>query len=254
MSDPEVNRLITSVTSESEVLRLSAPLFSTLFLVDLLDRVLDPKLPQLTNNDGEEMEFIALVYRLLDGVMPERIRAALDQAPDLDAASPTFWNWLAPKDAAPKQRTARKGKALGFMSTMGDGSIVLGTIELKARTLELHVNSESRAERGSRMIEALLGGLVGAPLMERQTIEQVLAERPDRGSSPKLSGLAPEEERQIIHAAWTSTTDGNSMNRSRLWATYRRAEPPDQRRVEKSSSRGSSSSKTTRPNAIRTIQ
>ena len=31
------------------------------------------------------------------------------------------------------------------MSTMGDGSIVLGTIELKARTLELHVNSESRA-------------------------------------------------------------------------------------------------------------
>ena len=199
MSDPEVNRLITSVTSESEILRLSAPLFSTLFLVDLLDRVLDPKLPQLTNNDGEEMEFIALVYRLLDGVMPEKIRAALDQAPDLDAASPTFWNWLAPKDAAPKQRTARKGKALGFMSTMGDGSIVLGTIELKARTLELHVNSESRAERGSRMIEALLDGLVDAPLMERQTIEQVLAERPDRGSSPKLSGLAPEEERQIIH-------------------------------------------------------
>ena len=49
------------------------------------------------------------------------------------------------------------------------------------------------------MIEALLGGLVGAPLMEHQTIEQVLAERPDRGSSPKLSGLAPEEERQIIH-------------------------------------------------------
>jgi hypothetical protein len=196
MSDPEVNRLITSVTSESEILRLSAPLFSTLFLVDLLDRVLDPKLPQLTNNDGEEMEFIALVYRLLDRAIPEKIRAALDQAPDLDAASPNFWNWLAPKDAAPKQRTARKDKALGFMSTMGDGSIVLGTIELKARTLELHVNSENRAERGGRMIEARLDGLIDAPLMERRTIEQVLAERPDRGSSPKLSGLAPQEERQ----------------------------------------------------------
>ena len=229
-------------------------MFSTLFLVDLLDRVLDPKLPQLANSDGEEMEFIALVYRLQDGVTPEKIRAALDQAPDLDAASPTFWNWLAPKDAAPKQRTARKGKALGFMSTMGDGSIVLGTIELKARTLELHVNSESRAERGRPMIEALLDGLVDAPLMERQTIEQALAERPDRGSAPKPSGLAPRRNARSSTVAWTSTTDGNSMNRSRLWATYRRAEPPDQRRVEKSSSRGSSSSRTTRLNTIRTTQ
>ena len=64
--DPEVDRLITSATSDSELLRASAPLFSTLFLVDLLDRVLDPKLPQLANSDGEEMEFIALVYRLKD--------------------------------------------------------------------------------------------------------------------------------------------------------------------------------------------
>ena len=87
------------------------------------------------------------------------------------------------------------------MSTMGDGSIVLGTIELKAKTLELHVNSESRAERGRAMIAALLDGLVGAPLMQRQTIEQALAERPDRGSAPKPSGLAPEEERQIIHSS-----------------------------------------------------
>jgi len=30
---------------------------------------------------------------------------------------------------------------------MSDGSIVLGTMELKAKTLELRVNSESRAER-----------------------------------------------------------------------------------------------------------
>ena len=80
---------------------------------------------------------------------------------------------------------------------MGDGSIVLGTIELKAKTLELHVNSEGRAERGRAMIAALLDGLVGAPLMQRQTIEQALAERSDRGSAPKPSGLTPEEERQV---------------------------------------------------------
>ena len=199
--DPDVGRLITSATGTTELLRVSAPLFSTLFLVDLLDRVLDAKLPQLANSDGEEMEFIVLVYRLKNGVTQERIRATLDQAPDLDAASPTFWNWLAPKNAAPKQNPRRKGKALGYMSTMGDGSIVLGTIELKAKTLELHVNSEGRAERGRAMISALLDGLVGAPLMQRQTIEQALAERSERGTTPQPSGLSPEEERQVVHAA-----------------------------------------------------
>ena len=147
------------------------------------------------------MEFIVLVYRLKSGVTPERIRAVLDQAPELDAASPTFWNWLAPKDAGPKQKPRRKGKALSLTSTMDDGSIVLGTIELKAKTLELHVNSEGRAERGRAMIAALLGDLVGAPLMQRQTIEQALAERSDRTSAPEPSGLLPEEERQVVHAA-----------------------------------------------------
>ena len=198
---PEIGRLITSATDDTELLRVSAPLFSTLFLVDLLDRVLDPKLPQLTNSDGEAIEFIVLVYRLKSGVPQERIRAALDQASELDAASPIFWNWLAPKDAGPKQKPRRKGKALGYTSTMDDGSIVLGTIELKAKTVEMHVNSEGRAERGRAMISALLDGLVGAPLMQRQTIEQALAERSNRGTAPKPSGLTPEEERQAVHAA-----------------------------------------------------
>jgi hypothetical protein len=198
--DPEVNRLITSATSPSELLRVSAPLFSTLFLVDLLDRVLGPKLPQLANSDGEAMEVIALVYRLKRGVTQEKVRATLDQAPDLDAASPTFWNWLAPKDAVPKQSPRGKGKALGYTSTLGDGSIVLGTIELKAKTLELRVNSASRAERGRAMIAALLDGLVGAPLMQRQTVEQALAERSNRKSAPKGSGLTLDEEHQVIHS------------------------------------------------------
>ena len=198
--DPEIGHLIKSATDDVELLRVSAPLFSTLFLADLLERVLDPQLPQLANSDGEALEFIVLVCRLKSGVTRERIRAVLDQAPELDAASPTFWNWLAPKDAGPKGKPRRKDKALSFTSTMDDGSIVLGTIELKARTLELHVNSEGRAERGRAMIAAVLGDLVGTPLMQRQTVEQALAERSDRNGAPQASGLSPEEERQVVHA------------------------------------------------------
>ena len=37
--------------------------------------------------------------------------------------------------------------------------------------------------------------------MQRQTIEQALAERSDRGTPPKPSGLTPEEERLVVHAA-----------------------------------------------------
>ena len=199
--DPKVGHLITSATDDAELFRVSAPLFSTLFLVDLLERVLDPQLPQLANSDGEALEFIVLVYRLKSGVTQARIRATLDQASELDAASPTFWNWLAPKDAGPKQKLRRKGKALSFTSTIDDGSIVLGTVELKAKTVEVHVNSEGRAERGRAMISALLDGLIGAPLMQRQTIEQAFAEQSSRGTAPKPSGLSPEEERQAVHAA-----------------------------------------------------
>ncbi len=200
-SNPKIGRLITSATGDTELLQVSAPLFSTLFLADLLERVLEPQLPQLANSDGEAIEFIVLVYRLKSGVPQERIRAVLDQASELDAASPTFWNWLAPKDAGPKQKPRRKGTALSYAATMDDGSIVLGTVELKAKTVEVHVNSEGRAEHGRAMISALLDDLVGAPLMQRQTIEQALAERSNRGTAPKPSGLTPEEERQAVHAA-----------------------------------------------------
>ncbi|MGA7388519.1 MAG: hypothetical protein WBW99_11420, partial [Pseudolabrys sp.] len=37
--------------------------------------------------------------------------------------------------------------------------------------LELCVNSETRADRGRRMLESLVDGLVGVPLVERQTLK-----------------------------------------------------------------------------------
>jgi hypothetical protein len=199
--DPEINRLIAAATSEAELLQLAAPLFSTLFLADLLDRTLNPKLPPMLNSEGEALEFIALVYRLQDGVTPKQVRAALDRAPELDRASPTFWNWLAPKGATPRKRAPKQGQAISYLSTMDDGSIVLGTLELKARILELQVNSAGRAARGRAMVEALLDGLVGMPLMERHTVEQALAERRGSSATRKPSGMTAEEERQIIHSS-----------------------------------------------------
>ena len=181
------------------MLRLAAPLVSTYWLNDTLKRVLSPAVPRVFNSDGEDMEIFALHYRLEKGVTAEKLRAALRAAPDLEPASATFWNWLAPRNA-PQARVKPEGReGITFTSMMEHGATVLGTLELKDRTLTLQVNSEPRAERGRAMLEPLLEGLVSPPLIERQTLDQALAEHGMRGSAPMSSGLSPEEERRLIH-------------------------------------------------------
>jgi hypothetical protein len=189
-----------SVVDTVEMLRLAGPLVSTYWLNDTLQRVLSPAVPRVFNSDGEEMEIFALHYRLEKGVPAERLRAALRAAPDLDPASPTFWNWLAPRNA-PQPRAKPKGHdGLTFSSVAAHGATVLGTLELKDRTLTLQVNSEPRAERGRAMLEPLLEGLVSTPLVERRTLDQAVAEYQMRESAPISSGLPPAEERRLIHA------------------------------------------------------
>ena len=98
------NAKLAALTTESNVAALQPS--ERHVLEDLLDRIMNPAVPQLTNSDGEDMEFMRLVYRLAQGVTPALIRAALNREPDLDAASETFWNWLEPKKAPRKKRKA----------------------------------------------------------------------------------------------------------------------------------------------------
>ena len=141
---PEARALMVDATG---MLRLAASMVSTYWLNDTLKRVLSPAVPRVHNSDGDDMEIFALHYRLEKGVSAEKLSAALEAAPDLDPASATFWNWLAPRNA-PQARVKPKARdGLTFSSMMAHGATVLGTLELKDRTLTLHVNSEPRAER-----------------------------------------------------------------------------------------------------------
>jgi hypothetical protein len=200
-NDPGFDRLISTAANKTELLRNLAPVFSLDFLADLLERIVNPAVPQLTNSDGEDMEFMRLVYRLAQGVTSAQVRAALNRSPDLAAASDTVWNWLEPKKANTKKRKAGTDNKLGFVTTMGDGSVVLGTIELRSKTIELCVNSETRADRGQKMLEPLLDGLVSAPLMERQTLEQAFAEHRDQDTGSATLDLTPDEQHRILHNA-----------------------------------------------------
>jgi hypothetical protein len=68
--------------------------------------------------------------------------------------------------------------------TLEDGGLVLGHIELMAKAVTLSVNSEARAERGRAILEPALAGLVRPSLVERQTVEQMMAsQRVDSGQS-----------------------------------------------------------------------
>ena len=194
---PEASALAIDAT---EMLRLAAPMVSTYWLNDTLQRVLSPAVPRVHNSDGEDMEIFALHYRLEQGVSAEKLSAALEAAPDLDPASATFWNWLAPRNAPQARGKPKAREGIAFTSMMQHGVIVLGTLELKDRTLTLHVNSEPRAERGRAMLEPLLEGLVATPLIERQTLDQAMAEHRMRGAAPVSSGLPPDEERRLVHA------------------------------------------------------
>ena len=142
---------------------------------------------------------MSLHYRLLPGVTAKRLREVLDQLPDLRRESATFWNWLAPSDVPPGRLQPTAQPTFGLMSTVEDGSVVLGSLELKGKTLVLSVNSESRAERGRAMLVSTLEGLVGEPLIERQTLAQVMADRPASRPTDASSDIPPEEKQRIIH-------------------------------------------------------
>ena len=58
---------------------------------------------------------------------------------------------------------------------MDDGAIVLGNVEISGKAVTLSVNSQGRADRGRAMLEPVLADLVRAPLIERQTVEQMMA-------------------------------------------------------------------------------
>ncbi|MGH8291522.1 MAG: hypothetical protein ACREV7_21470 [Steroidobacteraceae bacterium] len=190
---------IDEMLSEAKILRASAFLFTTIWLDDLLRQTRDPSIPQVRNSEGDELVFTTVHFPLKPEANIEAVRHVLEGIPTLRAESETFWNWIGSPTRASKKRPI-EGRT--FITTLDDGSLVLGTVEIKDKTLTLSVNSEPRAEQGRALLDPLLKGLVGEPLIERQTIEQMRASSP-RGGPKSQSGLPPSEERAAIHKLLT---------------------------------------------------
>jgi hypothetical protein len=189
---------LNEALNNTEALHHAAPLISTVWLSNVLKKVQFPTLPEIYNSDGEEIVFVSLHYPLRPGVTVARVREALDRLPDLQEQSPDYWNWLAPKDASSKHLQTKGQSGLAFISTLDDGSLSLGSLEMTSKKLVLSVNSESRAELGRAMLAPILDGLVGEPLVERQDLERALDDT--AGDTTDLSSdISPEEQRRIVH-------------------------------------------------------
>lgn len=155
---------------DRELLEVSCPAFTQLWLADTLQRLRAP-LPDIVNRDGERLQFTETRFAFDEmnrAVIAQRLDAADAWARDAEAP---VWHWLTPADT---------GTA---------GSALLGSLELARDRLTLTTNSMERAESGKALLARLLGELVGPPLTAVQTVEQLLAER---GTTPGRGGDAAD--------------------------------------------------------------
>jgi hypothetical protein len=181
---------------DTEILRHSAFLFTTVWLDDALKRVLNPSLPKMLNGDGDEIAFTTVRYPLKETSDRKALECALTAIPGFDRAGENLWNWSAPAARAAGRTTE---DTQTFISAFGDGSVSLGHVELDAKVLKLETNSPQRAQRGRALLDPAIGPFVEEPVVESKTVADMMASQPaDEGRAPS-SGLPPDEERAIIH-------------------------------------------------------
>ena len=187
------------VTDRDQLLRHTAPLFTVLWLQDCLGALTRPGLPELVNADGDDVVFHRIVFPIAKGGIQKDIARRLDAVAELEAAGPKFWNWLVRSGARKPKRAVPVG-GQRISSTMDDGTPVFGTIALEGRRVILEVNSAERAEKARAQLSQWLGALVGVPLTEIRTLEQMLADEAGQAPDDDELALAPQDMERIVHA------------------------------------------------------
>lgn len=175
-----------------EQLQGCAPIFTAAWLFTEIARALTPAQPQFTNSDGDDVVFHDLRFPLATGATQKDVAARLDEVKGFSPEGPQFWNWLA-------ARKRRSGKAVGgtMLETQMDGATVLGSLELKGKTLLATVNSAERATKIEALITDAVGDLLKRPLTTIRTLEQMAAEKRRDGPRDVADDIPPEIAQQI---------------------------------------------------------
>jgi hypothetical protein len=182
---------------DTEILRRGAFMFTNVWLDDVLDRILNPKLPTLMNNDGEVIVWMTVRYLVKEGADRKALQNALTAIPELRRTGENRWCWAAP--ASPRRKVAEAPEGTqGFVSFLSDGFVNMADIELEADALKVETNSPQRAQRARAMLDPVIGPFVGEPAVESKTTEELRASPPAEQNEVPSSGLSPEEERAFM--------------------------------------------------------
>jgi hypothetical protein len=138
-------------------------------------------------------------FPLASNTTLDRLAERLSAIPGSRRENEAFWNWLdEPASSRPSKLSADAESALAWNVTMADGKTVLGTVEIRDRSVIVSVNAAARAERATAMLRTALSNLVAAPLTQIQTVEQMMAEQ--RGQPVSSLEVPTEIETKLIHA------------------------------------------------------
>ena len=186
----------TKLAIDDDTLRSLAHLFTTAWLFDVLPKAMGRDAPRLHNSDGDEVVFHKVRFPLAAKVTLKAVASKLDAMTDLQKENADFWNWLGGRSTG-RPKGDGPPNALNWNVTMEDGTVVLGNVELKDRTVLLSVNSAARAAQGVQMLQGVLADLVRAPLTEIQTIDQV---RKSAADAPPIEEIPLEIATGLVHA------------------------------------------------------
>ncbi|WP_170424923.1 DUF2384 domain-containing protein [Ruegeria arenilitoris] len=175
-------------------LHRSAPLFTNAWLFAHLPNLLDPEPPQISNSDGDDLLFHEMRFPLACKVTQNQVSQKLSQSAELVISGQKDWTWL---DVDIPSSTKR-GTGLVLDRSMS-GASVLGSLNLKGKTLTLSVNSAARAARGEALVRDLLGDLVKSPLTSIQTVEQMMADDSLESEVAEEEDIPPALAHQIAH-------------------------------------------------------
>lgn len=170
-----------------------APIFTAAWLFTELDRALSPAEIQLSNSDGDDVQFHDLRFPLASGVTQKAIAKRLDRVKVFEPEGSKFWNWL----AVCKGKSGKAGGGLMLDKQM-DGATVLGTLELKGKALLVNVNSATRAVRVEALVTEACGDLLKRPLTAIRTMEQMRSEHHDDGAQDGADAIPPEIARELM--------------------------------------------------------
>jgi hypothetical protein len=179
-------RVLDEILSDGTVvLGDAARVITWIWLAHTIKQLKAPP-PSLTNFDGEQVVLTKVRFPLAKESTAEVARL-LDEMPELSREPEKLsWSWHR-QDGQTRQSKAHSG--LSLASWDETGALVLGRIEMRGQLLVLEVNSLARADRGKQMIRQLLGGLVGAPVTETQSVQSALEEH--RGRKPSSVRVTP---------------------------------------------------------------